>query len=163
MKTKFKPRFLQLLYSKFFGKSLQQPLQSDNEVSTIEGFTPTEFISNLKSIESIYSLSFYISDTDCDDQQIPKEQFEESVNKLTVSIIDAIGGLTVQNATGYYKTIEGKTITEQVKIFSMYFFDPSIPIQKLECIFNNYFEYARWSRQESVLMSVDNRTMIIYI
>ena len=163
MKTKFKPRFLQLLYSKFFGKSLQQPLQSNNEASTIEGFTPVQFISHLKSIESIYSLSFYISDTDCDDQQIPSEQFEDSVHKLTVSIIDAIGGLTVQSATGYYKTIGGKTITEQVKIFSLYLFDPSIPIQKLESIFNNYFDYAKWSRQESVLMTVDNRTIIVYI
>ncbi len=164
MKTTSKTRLLQFLYTKIFRNPLQRLFRNpSNSNLPAESFSPAQFISQLKSLESVFSLTFFLSDTDCDHQLIPAEVFESYISRLKTSIIATIGGLTVQHAEGFYKTLEGITITERIRILSMYFFDAQTPREELENIFGIYLEYARQSRQQSILLRCNDRTMLVYI
>lgn len=155
MKTILKTSLLQSLLRPF------RSLSGNRKISSIENYSASEFMDKYKTMNSIFACTLYISDTDCDHQLVDETLVESYISKLKLLITKSLGGLTVQYGHGFYQTLDGNIITENVSLLSMYVFDN--PIKDMESIFQTFFEYAMNSRQESVLVTLNNKAMIIYI
>ncbi len=141
---------------------LQNLLQANN--SNPVNTTSSKLFTDFKECNfSSFHFSLYLSNRDSKNHLVHPELFYFYFEKIKSNIIDVFGGVSIAELKGFYKSINGSVIAENITVFSFHNFNTTIEFEKIHQIVNDFIEFGLKSNQECLLLTYNNISSLLYL
>lgn len=132
--------------------------------SDFKTFIPSKLVSEFKNLAvSNFSLSLYISNRDCNGELVDKDLIDYHMEKIKNTIISIFGGVSIQQLKGYFKNAQGLIMEESIAVLKIYNFNNRIGFKQVKQLLKLFFQYGNDSKQEALMLSLNNTTSIVYL
>ncbi len=132
--------------------------------SDVKTFNPPKLISEFKNYStSHFSLSLYISNRDSNGELVDRTLIDFHMEKIKNTIISIFGGVSIQQLKGYFKNAQGLIMEESIAVLKIYNFNNRIGFKQVKQLLKLFFQYGNDSKQETLMLSLNNTTSIVYL